>query len=201
MNLAQIVVLLQAVLSLLSNQTVAHNPQVQALATQGILVAEQALANQTTTVGTVNPTPVSITVSSTPTSTVMLPSQPTTTVTYAPTPSLALTAAPSPSCTMTVTHEASNTTPIFSWNAENLPSGFTNTIQYRATKADGVTWLPWQNVPLIRALGGIEQFQSASGTNVNVIDNELYPVVYHKGLQVEYEMSIGGATCDYTVTK
>lgn len=52
MSLSSIIILLQAVISLLSNPTTASNPQAQLLAQNSILIATQALQNQTTTVTT-----------------------------------------------------------------------------------------------------------------------------------------------------
>lgn len=210
MNITSLLSLLQMVLVMLSSPQAKTNPQVIALAQNAVLVATQALDEQTTTVGTAAPTTsTTYTVPETQTTTVTIPSEPTTTVTYtAPQtaePSLgSISVAPSPSCSLTVQHDPGDTSPIFSWTSENLTDSPMATIQWRPMKADNSGWLPWRNVPLIRAVPyDMTPFQTSSNMNVLVSDNELYNVVNNSSvkLPVEYEMSIGGATCDYTVTK
>ncbi len=112
-----------------------------------------------------------------------------------------LGAVPTPTCSLTVSHEPGETSPMFTWTS-NASSPFTTSITWSPKLSNG-TWSPAENVPLIRAVGGMGQFENASGTNVIVNDNELYGPISKNGSQfpVEYKMTIGGATCDYTVTK
>lgn len=125
MSLTTIVLLLQAVLGLLASPGVAHNSQAQALAQQAVLIATQALEQQTTTVGTVNPVPVVYTVPSAPTTTVTLPAQQTTTLNIgAPDLGSVQTPPASPSCSFTAKSDAVDWgSPEYvrlSWNAQNI---------------------------------------------------------------------------------
>jgi hypothetical protein len=210
MNLSSIIVLLQTVLALLGNPQMAGNAQVQVLANQAIGMASQALSSPTTAVQT-----STITIE-TPTSTSQpivvnvqpyTPSEPQSNVTA---PEV-LKAVPQPSCTVSVDYL--NSPVNVSWNVENATT-FIPSMQWRYTNTDGTqsSWIPMVLAPTYvpphdpSVQVTPETTQASIVTGLNLLNDQgssrlggMIGQTQHYPLDVQ--LSMGGATCDYTITK
>lgn len=192
-NLSQIVTLLQLVLALLSNPQTAQNPQVQALAAQAVQSASDALAVPTTTIPIYNSQAAAGIYTN-----------------IGGTSDPVYVAPVSPSCSLTVDYL--NSPVSVSWNVENATT-FVPNLKWRWT--DNGTWRDWVSMSVAPTYvpphdGSVftppQTTETSTVTGLKLLNDsgstqfvgyigqtKLYP------LQVE--LTIGGATCDYTITK